>query len=103
LTFAALLAWGQPRRAAQFVLPGPVMAMRLLALFTDADFLVQLGAVGAGRRQRPGAGQHAWRRSTGCCARRQPSWFVPVDRLGDPGRDLVHPGHGSIIFVQVAI
>ena len=42
LTLAALLAWGLAASVLpEFVLPGPVaVARRLLALFTDADFLV---------------------------------------------------------------
>ena len=42
LTLAALLAWGSAARGLpEFVLPGPLdVARRLVALFTDADFLV---------------------------------------------------------------
>lgn len=88
---------------------------RLVVLFTDPDFLVHtlasaarvvasvlISAV-ARRRARLPAARRAGPRLRDPRRHSALPVVVPLDRLGDPRGDLVPAGHGSIIFVQVAI
>ena len=117
LTLAALLAWGLAASALpEFVLPGPVaVARRLLALFTDADFLVHTLAstvrvlasvllalvIGSGLALI----QRAWPALDWVLRGGVQPFLNSFPSIGWAILAAIWftPGHGSIIFVQVAI
>ena len=117
LTLAALIAWGLAANTLpEFVLPGPVaVARRLLALFTDADFLVHTLAstarvllsvqlalvIGSGLALL----QRAWPALDWVLRGGVQPFLNSFPSIGWAILAAIWftPGHWSIIFVQVAI
>ncbi len=117
LTLAALLVWGvAASKLPEFVLPGPAaVATRLLALFTDADFLVHTLAstvrvlasvllalvIGSGLALI----QRAWPALDWVLRGGVQPFLNSFPSIGWAILAAIWftPGHGSIIFVQVAI